>query len=82
MRDFQVMGLDMLREAGIQVILDHHALPGVQVAGQMFTGKCVILFVTIIRMGNLMPYIKLYLNSPILCGYFSDIFCLCFSAKN
>ncbi len=31
-----------LRDAGIQVILDHHALPGVQTAGQMFTGKCVL----------------------------------------
>ena len=76
------MGLDMLREAGIQVILDHHALPGVQVAGQMFTGKCVILLVTNIRMGNLMPYIKLYLNSPILCGYSSDISVSVVSAKN
>ena len=34
----------MLRKAGIQAILDHHALPGVQVANQMFTGKCVLLF--------------------------------------
>ncbi|KAI0271116.1 glycoside hydrolase superfamily [Russula aff. rugulosa BPL654] len=33
-------GLDMLRKAGIQAILDHHALPGVQVANQMFTGNC------------------------------------------
>ncbi|KAH9964398.1 glycoside hydrolase family 5 protein [Russula compacta] len=33
-------GLDMLRKARIQVILDHHALPGVQVANQMFTGNC------------------------------------------
>lgn len=34
----------MLRKAGIQAILDHHALPGVQVANQMFTGKYVLLF--------------------------------------
>ncbi|KAF8493036.1 glycoside hydrolase family 5 protein [Russula emetica] len=33
-------GLDMLRKAGIQAILVHHALPGVQVANQMFTGNC------------------------------------------
>ncbi|KAI0047138.1 glycoside hydrolase family 5 protein [Auriscalpium vulgare] len=33
-------GVKMLRDAGIQVILDHHALPGVQTAGQMFTGNC------------------------------------------
>jgi hypothetical protein len=39
-RVLQAKGLDMLREAGIQVILDHHALPGVQVANQMFTGNC------------------------------------------
>ncbi|KAN0088223.1 glycoside hydrolase family 5 protein [Tylopilus felleus] len=33
-------GLDWLQEAGIQVILDHHALPGVQTPGQQFTGNC------------------------------------------
>ncbi|KIK99140.1 glycoside hydrolase family 5 protein [Paxillus rubicundulus Ve08.2h10] len=33
-------GLSWLQDAGIQVILDHHALPGVQVAGQEFTGNC------------------------------------------
>ncbi|KAH7918462.1 glycoside hydrolase [Leucogyrophana mollusca] len=33
-------GLKMLHEAGIQAILDHHALPGVQTPGQMFTGDC------------------------------------------
>ncbi|KAJ7035550.1 glycoside hydrolase family 5 protein [Mycena alexandri] len=33
-------GLTQLREAGIVAILDHHALPGVQTAGQMFTGRC------------------------------------------
>jgi hypothetical protein len=37
--DLQANGLDMLRKAGIQVILDHHALPGVQAANQMFAGK-------------------------------------------
>ena len=31
----------MLADAGIQVILDHHALPGVQTADQTFTGKYV-----------------------------------------
>ena len=40
----QANGLDMLRKAGIQAILDHHALPGAQVANQMFAGKCVFLF--------------------------------------
>ncbi|KIJ20487.1 glucan 1,3-beta-glucosidase [Paxillus involutus ATCC 200175] len=33
-------GLSWLQDAGIQVILDHHALPGVQTAGQEFTGNC------------------------------------------
>ncbi|KAG1863532.1 glycoside hydrolase family 5 protein [Suillus subalutaceus] len=33
-------GLGWLQNAGIQVILDHHALPGVQTAKQMFTGNC------------------------------------------
>ncbi|KAG2364647.1 hypothetical protein BDR07DRAFT_1279240 [Suillus spraguei] len=33
-------GLGWLQDAGIQVILDHHALPGVQTALQMFTGNC------------------------------------------
>ena len=48
-RVLQANGLDMLRKAGIQAILDHHALPGVQVAGQMFTGKYVLLFDTQLR---------------------------------
>ncbi|KAG2152572.1 glycoside hydrolase family 5 protein [Suillus bovinus] len=33
-------GLGWLKDAGIQAILDHHALPGVQTPGQMFTGNC------------------------------------------
>ncbi|TFY51969.1 hypothetical protein EVJ58_g10275 [Rhodofomes roseus] len=33
-------GVQMLADAGIQVILDHHALPGVQTPGQSFTGNC------------------------------------------
>jgi hypothetical protein len=40
--DPQANGVDMLRKAGIQVILDHHALPGAQAKNQMFAGKCVI----------------------------------------
>ena len=30
----------MLKDAGIVAILDHHAPPGVQTAGQQFTGHC------------------------------------------
>ncbi|KAG9313184.1 glycoside hydrolase family 5 protein [Chiua virens] len=33
-------GLQWLQDAGIQVILDHHALPGVQTPDQQFTGNC------------------------------------------
>ncbi|GJE93192.1 glycoside hydrolase family 5 protein [Phanerochaete sordida] len=33
-------GLQQLKDAGISAILDHHALPGVQTAGQQFTGRC------------------------------------------
>ncbi|KAI4525095.1 glycoside hydrolase [Schizophyllum commune Loenen D] len=33
-------GLLQLKEAGIDAILDHHALPGVQSPNQMFTGNC------------------------------------------
>ncbi|KAG2033926.1 glycoside hydrolase superfamily, partial [Suillus americanus] len=38
--DYLRRGLGWLKDAGIQAILDHHALPGVQTAGQMFTGNC------------------------------------------
>ncbi|RPD58958.1 glycoside hydrolase [Lentinus tigrinus ALCF2SS1-7] len=33
-------GVKMLKEAGINVILDHHAPPGVQTANQAFAGHC------------------------------------------
>ena len=33
-------GLRMLKEKGIHVILDHHALPGVASPNQMFAGRC------------------------------------------
>ncbi|KAF9234095.1 glycoside hydrolase family 5 protein [Melanogaster broomeanus] len=33
-------GLSWLQDAGIQAILDHHALPGVQTPNQQFTGDC------------------------------------------
>ncbi|KAG1808935.1 glycoside hydrolase family 5 protein [Suillus subaureus] len=33
-------GLSWLKDARIQVILDHHTLPRVQIPGQMFTGNC------------------------------------------
>ncbi|KAH9169471.1 glycoside hydrolase family 5 protein [Lactarius sanguifluus] len=43
---FLAEGLMWLRDAGMQVILDHHALPGVQTAGQMFTGRHVFSLCT------------------------------------
>ncbi|KAI0753516.1 glycoside hydrolase superfamily [Daedaleopsis nitida] len=33
-------GLKALKKAGISVILDHHALPGVQAVNQQFAGRC------------------------------------------
>jgi len=36
-------GLAMLKKAGIQAILDHHALPGVAAGNQMFAGNCTNL---------------------------------------
>ncbi|KAK1217379.1 hypothetical protein PQX77_019979 [Marasmius sp. AFHP31] len=33
-------GLNQLKKAGIEVILDHHAAPGVQAFEQMFAGRC------------------------------------------
>ncbi|KAH6915731.1 glycoside hydrolase family 5 protein [Coprinopsis sp. MPI-PUGE-AT-0042] len=33
-------GLRQLRDAGIAVVLDHHALPGQQAVGQQFAGRC------------------------------------------
>ncbi|KAG1830478.1 glycoside hydrolase family 5 protein, partial [Suillus subalutaceus] len=42
--DYLRRGLGWLKDAGIQAILDHHALPGVQTAGQMFTGKRVPIY--------------------------------------
>ena len=38
----QRRGLQQLNDAGIVAILDHHALPGVQDALQMFTGRFVV----------------------------------------
>ncbi|EIM86923.1 glycoside hydrolase family 5 protein [Stereum hirsutum FP-91666 SS1] len=37
---FLARGLKWLHDAGIQVILDHHALPGVAAVNQMFAGNC------------------------------------------
>ncbi|KAI0249705.1 glycoside hydrolase family 5 protein [Lactifluus subvellereus] len=39
---FLSSGLKMLRDANINVILDHHALPGAQVANQTLAGCCTL----------------------------------------
>ncbi len=36
---WQKRGLSQLKAVGIQAILDHHGLPGVQTANQQFTGR-------------------------------------------
>ncbi|KAI0714174.1 glycoside hydrolase family 5 protein [Cerioporus squamosus] len=33
-------GVKMLKDAGMSIILDHHALPGVQTSDQAFAGQC------------------------------------------
>ncbi|KAI6118424.1 glycoside hydrolase family 5 protein [Pisolithus sp. B1] len=38
--DYLRRGLGWVRDSGMHVILDHHALPGVQTPGQEFTGQC------------------------------------------
>ena len=37
---YLIHGLQWLNDAGIRVILDHHALPGAQASMQMFAGIC------------------------------------------
>ncbi|KZP09600.1 glycoside hydrolase family 5 protein [Athelia psychrophila] len=41
--DELIRGLNMFNKAGLNVILDHHALPGVAASGQMFAGNCTTL---------------------------------------
>jgi aryl-phospho-beta-D-glucosidase BglC (GH1 family) len=38
--DELIRGLNMFKDAGINVMIDHHALPGVATPGQMFAGNC------------------------------------------
>ncbi|KAF7975255.1 hypothetical protein HWV62_10124 [Athelia sp. TMB] len=38
--DELIRGLTMFSQAGLNVILDHHALPGVAASDQMFAGNC------------------------------------------
>lgn len=47
MRLYQKRGLRQLKDAGIKVMLDHHALPGVQTPNQMFAGVYVRSYIVI-----------------------------------
>ncbi|KDQ06470.1 glycoside hydrolase family 5 protein [Botryobasidium botryosum FD-172 SS1] len=38
--DELIRGLELFKDAGMHVVLDHHALPGVSSSGQMFAGNC------------------------------------------
>jgi len=38
--DALIQGLNWIKDAGMNVILDHHALPGVSSINQMFAGNC------------------------------------------
>jgi hypothetical protein len=38
--DELIRGLEMFKNAGLSVVLDHHALPGVSALNQMFAGNC------------------------------------------
>ncbi|KAL8283566.1 hypothetical protein RQP46_005669 [Phenoliferia psychrophenolica] len=38
--DMLISRLEMLKKAGIAVLLDHHAVPGVAAENQMFAGRC------------------------------------------
>ncbi|KAH9978906.1 glycoside hydrolase family 5 protein [Lactifluus volemus] len=48
-------GLKMLRDADIKVILDHHALPGVQTPNQLFTGHSLTWTAVMTALSHLHP---------------------------
>lgn len=48
----QKRGLSMLKAAGIQAIIDHHALPGVAAVNQMFAGNCTSNVQFYVRLGD------------------------------
>lgn len=59
-------GLGWLREAGIAVILDHHALPGVAAENQMFAGRYVRAPDPNDPRPTSIP--QVHLGRPVLCG--------------
>ncbi|KAL4065700.1 glycoside hydrolase family 5 protein [Scleroderma yunnanense] len=69
-------GLGWLRDAGIRVILDHHALPGVQTPGQMFTGNCTddVQFYTPYNYGRALVWTAVMTTLSHLDPNFSSVF--------
>ncbi|KAG1771497.1 glycoside hydrolase family 5 protein [Suillus occidentalis] len=69
-------GLGWLKDAGIQVILDHHALPGVQTAQQMFTGECTtnVQFYTTYNYRRALVWTAVMTTLAHLDPYFANVF--------
>ncbi|KAH9968447.1 glycoside hydrolase family 5 protein [Lactifluus volemus] len=75
---FLSSGLKMLRDANIQVILDHHALPGVQTPGQMFTGRCTndVQFYTDYNYGRALTWTAVMTALSHLHANFKSVFAI------
>ncbi|KAG2072418.1 glycoside hydrolase family 5 protein [Suillus decipiens] len=71
-------GLGWLQDAGIQVILDHHALPGVQTALQMFTGNCTtdVQFYTPYNYGRALVWTAVMTTLSHLDPNFANVFAI------
>ncbi|KAF8270697.1 glycoside hydrolase superfamily [Lactarius quietus] len=71
-------GLMWLRDAGMQVILDHHALPGVQTSGQMFTGNCTnnVQFYTDYNYGRALTWTSVMTFLSHLHPHFESVFAI------
>lgn len=76
--NFLVKGLKWLLDAGMQVILDHHALPGVQTPGQMFTGNCtnVVQFYTDYNYGRALTWTSVMTFLSHLHPSFKSVFAI------
>ncbi|TFY67559.1 hypothetical protein EVG20_g3897 [Dentipellis fragilis] len=73
-----INGVKMLRDAGMQVILDHHALPGVQTPGQMFTGNCTndVQFYTPYNYGRALTWTAVMTTIAHLHPNFESVFAI------
>ncbi|THH08906.1 hypothetical protein EW146_g8839 [Bondarzewia mesenterica] len=71
-------GVKMLRDANMRVILDHHALPGVQTANQMFTGHCTsdVQFYTDYNYGRALTWTAVMTALTHLHANFASIFAI------